>query len=88
MENILSRIEAFLEREGMTATEFGIQVVGDPGFVFGLRGDPPDKPPRKPRPFTVDWVNTWLDAAAEGRRLAASDRFLLTPPRNKKSGRG
>jgi hypothetical protein len=83
MENILSRIDAFLESSGMTATSFGIEVVGDPRFVFDLRRDPP----RKPRSFTVDWVNMWLDAADGGRRLSANDRFLFTPPRNKKSGR-
>lgn len=34
---ILAEIEAFLASSGMAATQFGYQVMGDPGFVHELR---------------------------------------------------
>jgi hypothetical protein len=82
MVDFLSRIESFIKNNAMTATEFGIEVLGDPGFVFALR-DPEN--PRKPRKHTVEWVNLWLDTAASGKRIAASDRYVFTPPRGKKA---
>lgn len=37
-DTLLSEIECFLGRSGMTPTNFGYSAVRDPRFVFDLRG--------------------------------------------------
>lgn len=75
MTELLDKIETFLAKEEMPPTAFGTLVLGDPGFVFGLRAG------RTPRKYTADWVENWLNKAAEGTRLPAADRLSLRRPR-------
>jgi hypothetical protein len=68
MNDLLPRIEAFIEKEGIKPTSFGQMVVADPGFVFGLRKG------RSPRKATASWVCHWLQEAANGNFLAPAVR--------------
>ncbi len=63
--HLLSAIEAYLRRSGIPASRFGRDVLGDPGFVHGLRRG------REPRATTVRKVAAYLTAA---RNQAESER--------------
>lgn len=52
---LLERVERYLKTRRMPPTRFGREAVGDPGFVFGLRGG------REPRSATVKRVIDYLD---------------------------
>lgn len=53
-DEFLTEIEDFIRTHGLTATGFGKQCVGDPTFVFELRGG------RDPKADTVDRVRAWM----------------------------
>ncbi len=53
--NLRRRIELYLRRSGMTATQFGVAVMNDKAFVGQLRLM------REPRPSTIARVTAWLD---------------------------
>ena len=52
---LLRRVEKYLQHSGTPPSSFGRYVLGDPRFVFDLRGG------REPRAETVARVNAWLD---------------------------
>ena len=54
--SLLAGVEKYLRRNGMAAARFGREVMGDAGFVFGLRRG------REPRAATVARVLAWLEA--------------------------
>lgn len=54
---LLQIIEAHLARQGLPATRFGREALGDPGFVRDLRRG------RIPRPRTVARLRAYLDRA-------------------------
>jgi hypothetical protein len=54
--HLLSTIERYLRQNGVTATRFGREVLGDPGFVHALRRG------REPRDATVRRVTAYLAA--------------------------
>lgn len=56
---LLAEVEEFLVRYGVTATGFGMQALGDPGFVHDLRGG------REPRRATVARVRRYMAQQAE-----------------------
>jgi hypothetical protein len=58
--HLLSTIEAYLRRSGVTASRFGRDVLGDPGFVHALRRG------REPRAATVRRVAAYLDGVRSG----------------------
>lgn len=49
------RIETYIKRSGMTATDFGRLAVGDCSFILQLRRG------RSPRLKTVEKVLAWID---------------------------
>lgn len=60
--HLLSAIERHLRQSGITATRFGREALGDPGFVHGLRRG------REPREATIRRVAAYLLAARESAR--------------------
>lgn len=54
--DLLDDIEGFLERNNLSATRFGVLVVGDTKFVKTLRDG------RTPRAATVERVRKWMGA--------------------------
>jgi hypothetical protein len=54
--HLLSTIERYLRQSGLTASRFGRDAMGDPGFVQALRRG------REPRAATVRRVAAYLDA--------------------------
>ncbi len=61
--HLLSSIEKYLRRSGTTASRFGREVLGDPGFVEALRRG------REPREATVRRVTAYLSANQVDREL-------------------
>ncbi|BBK44146.1 hypothetical protein STVA_41660 [Allostella vacuolata] len=53
-DQFLAEIEAYLTREGMGATQFGIRALNDPRFVFDVRRG------RICSVRTVDRVRAWM----------------------------
>ena len=53
---LLREVEKFLNRSKIAPTRFGRDAVGDPRFVFDLRGG------REPRPGTEKRVRAFLEA--------------------------
>jgi len=49
------RIELYLRRTKIAPSRFGLEALGDPGFVFGLRAG------RAVREKTAGRVHAWLD---------------------------
>lgn len=49
------RIELYLRRTKLAPSRFGLEALGDPGFVFGVRAG------RKVRDRTAERVHAWLD---------------------------
>ena len=58
--HLLSTIEKHLRRTGITASRFGREALGDPGFVHALRRG------REPREATIRRVAAYLDAVPSG----------------------
>lgn len=56
----LNEIEAFLERQGLSATAFGRLALKDPNFVGDLRAG------RKPNLGVVERVQNFMAAQTEG----------------------
>lgn len=54
LDKLRERVEAYIDRHGLTATRFGREAVGDPLFVFKLRGG------REPRLATREKVNAYM----------------------------
>lgn len=54
--DLLADIEKFLERNNLSATRFGVLVVGDTKFVKTLRAG------RTPRASTGERVRSWMEA--------------------------
>ncbi|HEX8191921.1 MAG TPA: hypothetical protein VF552_03395 [Allosphingosinicella sp.] len=57
MMNVTSRIERLLRKSGMKPSQFGREVMKDPGFIRELRNG------RRIRPETETRLTAWLDAA-------------------------
>lgn len=57
----LAEVEAFLKRQGISATAFGRAAVNDPNFVSDLRGDE-SHPPRMPSLRLVERINAYMAA--------------------------
>lgn len=57
-EALLTDIEAYLVRTGMNATQFGLQALNDPRFVFDLRAGE-----RSPQAKTIDRVRDFMSGA-------------------------
>ncbi len=55
--HLLSAIERYIRQSGITASRFGRDVLGDPGFVHALRRG------REPREATVLRVSAYLAVA-------------------------
>lgn len=62
--DLITDIEKFLKRNNLSATRFGVLVVGDTKFVKTLRGSE-TKPPRQPREMTAQRVRAWMKANDE-----------------------
>lgn len=60
--HLLSTIERYLRASGVTPTRFGIDAMGDPGFVASLRRG------REPRETTIRRVAAYLEAAKEAAK--------------------
>lgn len=58
--HLLSTIEKHLRQSGITASRFGRDALGDPGFVHALRRG------REPRDATIRRVTAYLDAVRSG----------------------
>lgn len=56
--HLLREVEKFLRHNGIPATRFGREAMGDPRFVFDLRNG------RDPRPQTVNRVLAYLQEVA------------------------
>jgi hypothetical protein len=56
---LLRRIERHILHTNTSASRFGRDAVGDPGFVFGLRNG------REPRRRMTERVSRYLDSAEE-----------------------
>ena len=68
MAHILDTIELFLKRNPeMTATKLGREALGDPRFVFDLRGTG-YRSPRRLKPETEARVASYLKGYAERKR--------------------
>ena len=52
---LLQKIEAFLERTGMSATAFGIEALNDPPFVQQMRAG------RDPKLSTAQKIETFIE---------------------------
>lgn len=63
--HLLSTVERYLRENGIPASRFGRDAMGDPGFVAALRRG------REPRDATIRRVATYL---AEMHALAARSR--------------
>lgn len=61
---LLADVEAFLAGTGMSATRFGLDAMGDPGFVHKLRGGREVKIATRKR--VVGFMREWR--AAKGKR--------------------
>jgi hypothetical protein len=61
--HLLSTIETYLRRSGVTASRFGRDAMGDPGFVHALRRG------REPREATIRRVVAFLDAVRSGSEV-------------------
>lgn len=57
-DTLLDEIDAFRAATGMTTSEFGVQCMGDPSFLFRLRDG------KDIRGSTVDKVRRWMADAA------------------------
>lgn len=60
--HLLTRIQRYLGRSGLSPSAFGRRVVGDPRFVHDLRKG------REPRLATEARIHAWLDRHEETRR--------------------
>lgn len=54
---LLTRIERYLKRSGVTPTRFGRLSIGDPRFIFDLRNG------REPRAPMIARIAAFLDSA-------------------------
>lgn len=52
---LLEEIEAFMKQQGMSASAFGLEVMGDPRFVFDLRNTK-----RSPQLRTVEFIRRFI----------------------------
>ena len=64
-DTFIAEIDAYIERSGMTPTEFGLAVMRDGSFDERLKGG------KDPRASTIDRVRRWMNERPLARRRRA-----------------
>ncbi len=79
---LLAKIEAFLERTGMSPTAFGIKALNDPPFVQQLRDgrDPKMSTAQKVEQFIADYRDEATLTIDTESDAGAYEKALLYPP--------